>query len=82
MSGDVEKQRCWPLTGCGKEITYISARIHDNNEIPTATPMFLGSSNTYRQLGILSYACVCQTSKLVAINRKKREYYVYLSPYT
>jgi len=33
---------------------YISVCIHDGNEIPTATPMFPGSDNRYRQLEMLS----------------------------
>jgi len=35
-------------TGSGYEITYISACIHDNNEISKAIPMFSMSSNTTR----------------------------------
>jgi len=32
-------------------MTYISARIQDSNEIPTATPIFPGSDNRYRLQG-------------------------------
>ena len=45
MSGYVEKQKWRPLTGSINDITYISASIHDGNEIPTAITMFLGSGN-------------------------------------
>jgi len=79
MSGYVVKQRWRPLTGSGQEITYISARQHDSNEIPTTTFMFLGLDNRYRQLGKLSYACICHESKMAAINRKWIGNYVYLS---
>jgi len=50
MSRRVGNQRWRPLTGSRQEITYISARIHDSNVIPTATPMFSGSCNTDRLL--------------------------------
>ena len=33
------------VTESRQEITYISAYIHANNEIPTPKPMFSGSSN-------------------------------------
>jgi len=61
MSGLVVNQRWRPLTGGRYEIMYISARIHDSNEIPTVTPMFPGSGNTDRLLGILSYVCSLQS---------------------
>jgi len=35
-------------------VAHISACIHDSNEIPMATPMFPGSGNMDRLLGILS----------------------------
>jgi len=38
MSEYVVYQRWRPLTGSRYEITYISARVHDFNEISTATP--------------------------------------------
>jgi len=53
----------------------------DSNKIPTATPMFLGSDNKDRLLGILSYVWVCRKSKMMAINRKQIRYYEYLSLY-
>jgi len=46
---DVQKkrnQRWLPLTGSRYEITYISACIHNSNEIPTAIPMFSTLGNT------------------------------------
>ena len=48
-----------PLTGSRFEIRYISARIHDSNEIPTAMHMFSGPGNTERLLRILSKVWVC-----------------------
>jgi len=45
MSGCVVNQR-WPLVaGNGYEIIHISDCVHESNEIPTAIPMFSGSSN-------------------------------------
>jgi len=49
------------LTGSRWDITYISARIH-NNEIPAATPMFPGSDNRYDQLGML---CVAMSGYII-----------------
>jgi len=43
------------LTGSIQEITYIPARVHDSNKIPTATPTFSESGNTERLMGMLSY---------------------------
>jgi len=40
MSGHVVKWRWRPISWKRWEIVYISARIHDSNEIPTAMPMF------------------------------------------
>jgi len=40
MFGKKINQLWLPLTGIRFEITYISASIHDSNEIPTAIPMF------------------------------------------
>jgi len=56
--------------------------IHDRNEIPTATPMFPGSGNTDRLLGMLSYVRVCHKAKMATINRKWIGNYVYLSSYS
>jgi len=47
---------------------YISARIPDSNEIPTATPLFPGSGNTDRLLGVLSYVLECHKSNMSAFN--------------
>jgi len=47
---------------------YVSARIRNNNEIPTATPMFPGSGNTDRLLG--TYVWACRQPKKAAIYRK------------
>jgi len=70
MSGYVLNQRCRPLTGSVYDFTYISARIHDSNEIPTAKPMIPWSGNTYRLLGMLPYVWVSRKLKMAAINRK------------
>jgi len=75
MSGLVGYQRWRPLTGSRQQITYISARIHDSNGIPKATPMFPGSGNTNRLMGILSYVSACYKSKMAAINREYMVYY-------
>jgi len=48
MSGYVVSQRWRPLTGSRYEITYISARTDDNNEISTANPTFSRFSNSVR----------------------------------
>ena len=50
--------------------TYISAFIHDSNKISTAIPMYSGSSNTERLVGILSDVRVCRKSRMAAINWK------------
>jgi len=49
---------------------YISARIHDSNEFPTAAPMFPGSGDMDRLLGILSSVWACCKSKMAAINKE------------
>jgi len=43
---------------------------HDSNENPTATPMFPGSSNTDRLLGIRFHVWACRKSQMAAMNRK------------
>jgi len=48
MFGIWRNQRWLTLTGSRYEITYISASIHDINEISTAVPMFSTSGNTIR----------------------------------
>ena len=52
-------------------ITYISAYIHDSDEIPTAIPMFSGSGNTLKLVGIRSNVWECRKQKMVAINREQ-----------
>jgi len=63
-------QRRLPLTGSRYEITYISASIHDSNEIPTAIPMFLRSGDTNKLLRRLSDVRIREKSKMALINRK------------
>ena len=53
------KANVLPLGHCGKEI-------------PTSIPMFPGSSNTERLVGILSDVKVCRKSKMAADNRRSR----------
>ena len=77
-SGYVGNQRWRPLTGSSSEITYISARMHDSNEIPTATLMFSRRGNTERLVGMLSDVWVCRSSVLVAIDWKLIGNNVYL----
>jgi len=48
----------------------ILASTHNSNEIPTGIPMFFGSGNTERLVGILPDVWVCPKSKMAAINRK------------
>jgi len=68
----------------GKKIrnyVYLS-RKHDSNEIPTAIPMFSGSGNSDRLLGILLYVWVCCKSKTATNNRQYIGNYMYHSSYT
>jgi len=51
-------------------VAQISAYTHGSNENPTATPMFPGSGNTDRLLGIRYCVWACRKSKMAAINRK------------
>ena len=51
------KSKMVALTGSRNDITYISAPIHDSNEIPTAIPMGL-SWQSYVQAGIYDIAYV------------------------
>jgi len=57
-------------SGFENSVAQISADTRDSNEIPTATPMFPGSGNTDKLLGILSYVWACRKSKMAAIHRK------------
>jgi len=56
--------------GFENSVAQISAYTHDRNEIPTATPIFSGSGNTERLLGIQFYVWARWKSKMTAINRK------------
>jgi len=51
-------------------VAQISAYTHDSNENPTVTPMFPGSGNTDRPLGILYHVWACRKSEMAAINWK------------
>jgi len=64
MSGYVVKQTGWPLTGSRWDITYITARIYDSNEIPMAIPMCPGSGNVEKLLRIQSYVRAYWKSKM------------------
>jgi len=64
-----------------------SSRVKDKlktkiNENPTTAPMFPGSGNTDRLLGILYYVWACRTSKMATINWKQIGNYEYHSSYT
>ena len=48
MSGFAGNIRWRPITGNKYDITFISASIHDSNEIPTAMHMFPWSSHETR----------------------------------
>jgi len=74
MSGFVVNQRWRPLTGRMYEITYISARTHDSNEVSTATPTFLRSSNSVELVSILPAVNGSQKSKMAT---GKPEVHVY-----
>jgi len=52
------------------EITYISASIHDSNEITTAIPMFSRSGNTNELLRRMPDVRIGGKSKMAAYNRK------------
>jgi len=59
----------------------ISASIHDSNEIQTASPMFWGSDNTERLVGILSDVWVCRKSKMRPLTGNRYEI-TYISVHT
>jgi len=67
MSGNVVNQRWRPLTGSRYEITYISARTDDSNEISTATPTFLRFSNSVELFSILPDVNGSRKSKAAAV---------------
>jgi len=68
MSGYVVYQRWRTLTGSRYEITYISARTHDGNEIVTATPTFWRSSNSVELVPLLPDVSGSRNSKMAAAN--------------
>ena len=82
MSGYVENKRWWPFTGSRNLITYISASIHESNEISSAILIFSDLGDTERPVGRLFDVWVCRKSKMVAINRKCMGNNVNLSLYT
>ena len=51
---------------------YLSLRRKVRNEIPSAMPMFSGSGNTEKLVGILSNVWVCRKSKIAVIYRKQK----------
>ena len=59
-----------------------SAFSHDSNEIPTTIPMFSGSGNMKRLVGILSDVWTSRKSEMAAINWNYIGNNVYLSSYT
>jgi len=67
MSEYVVNQGWRQLTGSRYEITYISARTHDSNEISTATPTFWRSSNSVELVSILHDVNGSRKSKLTAV---------------
>jgi hypothetical protein len=62
-------------------MSYISFCVQDSNDIPTATPTFLGSSSMMRLIWILSDIGVTGISEMAAINRKYICKILYLSMY-
>jgi len=67
MSGYVVNQRWRPLTGSRYEITYISARTDDSNEISTATPTFVRFSNSVVIVPILPDVNASRKSKVATV---------------
>jgi len=76
MFGKRRNQRWLTLTGGRYEITYISASIHDINEIPTAVPMFSTSGNTIRLLRRMLDVRKREKSKMAAKRRDKFDYWL------
>jgi len=68
--GYVVNQRWRPLTGSWYEITYISARAYDSNQMWTAIPTFLRSSNSVELVPILSGLNGSQIFKMAAVKPK------------
>jgi len=67
MSGYFVNQRWRPFTGSRYEITYISALIHDSNEISTSTPTFSRTSNSVKLVPILPNVNGSLKSKMAAV---------------
>jgi len=67
MSGYIVNQRWRPLTGSRYGIMYISTCTHDSNEITTATPTFLRSSNSVELVSILPNVNGSRKSKIAAV---------------
>ena len=63
------------------EITYISASIHNSNEISTAIYIFSGLGITTRQLWRLPDVRISGNLKMAVNNRKRTLYNVYLEFY-
>jgi len=70
MSGYVVNQSWRPLIGSRYEITYISARTHDSNEISTATLTFSRSSNSVELVPILPDVNGVGNPRWPPLNRK------------
>jgi len=66
-NGYVVNQSRRPLTRSRYEITYISARTHDSNEISTATPTFLRSYNSVELVPILPDVSRSWKSKMAGV---------------
>ena len=66
MSGYLENRNWWPLTGNKNYITYISASMHNSNEITTVIPMFWGSDYTIRLLRRLPDVWICEKAEMAA----------------
>ena len=64
----VVNQRWRHVTGSRNDIMYISACIHDKNEIPTAIPLFSGLGNMEELRRTLSDRKVNEKSKMTNIN--------------
>jgi len=66
MSEYVVNQGWRPLTGSRYDVTYISARTHDYNEISTGTPTFLRSCHSVEIVPILPEVNGSRKSKMAA----------------
>jgi len=75
MFGKRRNQRWLTLTGSWNGITYISAFVHDINEIPTAVPMFSTSGNTIWLLRRMLDVLKREKSKMAAKRTDKFDYW-------